>query len=273
MLEVNPRASRTVPFVSKATGVPLAKVAAKVMVGKTLDELGITDEPMPAHVSVKESVFPFNKFPGVDIILGPEMRSTGEVMGIDDRLRRWRSPRASWRPSSRCRESGTVFVSVADRDKPGGGADRPRGSPTMGYQLIAHRRHGRGPAPSTASPSTTVRKIHEGRPNLLDHLTNGAIALIINTPSGKGARTDEGRIRAAAVSHGVPCITTLAGARAAVAAMERLRAGEAGCLCVAGPAPAIASKWYRALGAPSPGVAVVPSRPPRTAVPLTPAAS
>ena len=106
----------------------------------------------------------------------------------------------------------------------------------MGYHLIVHQRHRRGPAPSTASRSTTVRKIHEGRPNLLDHLANGAIDLIVNTPSGKGARTDEGRIRASAVSHGVPCITTIAGARAAVAAMERLRAGQAECLCASGPA-------------------------------------
>ena len=127
--------------------------------------------------------------------------------------------------------AGTVFVSVAARDRQ---AVVPiaRAAGGDGLQPDVHRRHRRGAAPSTASRSTTVRKIHEGRPNLLDHLANGEIALIVNTPSGKGARTDEGRIRAAAVSHGVPCITTIAGARAAVAALERLRAGQAGRLCV-----------------------------------------
>ncbi|MDR3638405.1 MAG: carbamoyl-phosphate synthase large subunit [Isosphaeraceae bacterium] len=222
VLEVNPRASRTVPFVSKATGLNMAQAAARVMVGRTLDEQGITEEPVPTYVSVKESVFPFAKFPGVDIVLGPEMRSTGEVMGIDTDFA-GAFAKSQLAASSRLPRSGIVFVSVAERDR---AAVVPIAAKlaSMGYNLMstsgtakALGAHGIHVAP--------VRKIHEGRPNLLDHLANGAIAMIVNTPSGKGARTDEGRIRASAVSHGVPCITTINGAKAAVAALERLRAG------------------------------------------------
>jgi carbamoyl-phosphate synthase large subunit len=223
VLEVNPRASRTVPFVSKATGLNLAQVAARVMVGKTLAEQGIYSEPVPTYVSVKEAVFPFAKFPGVDIVLGPEMRSTGEVMGIamDFPTAFAKSQLAAL---SRLPLSGKVFISVAARDRQ---AIVPiaRRLAGMGFRLLC-----------TAGTAQTikehgidvevVRKIHEGRPNVLDYLANATIDLIVNTPSGKGARTDEGRIRASAVSHGVPCITTLAGARAAVAAMERLQTGK-----------------------------------------------
>jgi carbamoyl-phosphate synthase large subunit len=222
VLEVNPRASRTVPFVSKATGLNLAQAAARVMVGRSLDEQGIAGEPVPSYVSVKESVFPFSKFPGVDIVLGPEMRSTGEVMGIapDFAAAFAKSQLAA---HSQLPKSGTVFVSVASRDRK---AIVPiaAGLAALGYDLLCTN----GTAAALGAQGirvATVRKIHEGRPNLLDHLANGAIALIINTPSGRGARTDEGRIRAAAVSHGVPCITTIAGARAAVAALERLHQG------------------------------------------------
>jgi carbamoyl-phosphate synthase large subunit len=223
VLEVNPRASRTVPFVSKATGLNLAQAAARVMMGRTLDELGVTAEPVPGYTSVKESVFPFAKFPGVDIVLGPEMRSTGEVMGID------RDFAAAFAKSqvaanSRLPMSGTVFVSVAARDK---AAVVPVASKlaAMGYTLMSTGGTARVLS-SAGIEVTPVRKIHEGRPNLLDHMANGAIALVVNTPSGKGARTDEGRIRAAAVSHGIPCITTIAAAKAAVAALERLRQGK-----------------------------------------------
>jgi carbamoyl-phosphate synthase large subunit len=223
LLEVNPRASRTVPFVSKATGLNLAQVAARVMVGQTLDEQGIQTEPLPTYMSVKEAVFPFTKFPGVDIVLGPEMRSTGEVMGIamDFPAAFAKSQIASL---SRLPTKGTVFLSIAARDRK---AVVPiaRNLEAMGFHLLCTsgtaqmmREHG--------TKVEVVRKIHEGRPNVLDHLANGRIDLIINTPSGKGARTDEGRIRASAVSYGVPCITTLAGARAAVAAMDRLRSGK-----------------------------------------------
>ena len=222
VLEVNPRASRTVPFVSKATGLNLAKAAARVMVGQTLESQGITAEVEPSYVSVKESVFPFAKFPGVDIVLGPEMRSTGEVMGID---KDFAAAFAKSQIAASCRlpDSGTVFVSVAARDRRAIVPVAARLA-SMGFDLMgtsgtaaALAEHGIAVAP--------VRKIAEGRPNLLDHLANGRIVLILNTPSGKGARTDEGRIRASAVSHGVPCITTVAGAKAAVAALERLRQG------------------------------------------------
>jgi carbamoyl-phosphate synthase large subunit len=223
VLEVNPRASRTVPFVSKATGLNLAQAAARVMVGRSLADQGITAEPVPTFVSVKESVFPFAKFPGVDIVLGPEMRSTGEVMGIDRDFAA-AFAKSQMAASSSLPASGTVFVSVARRDRRAVVPIAARLA-ALGYHLMGTD----GTAGALAEHGIkieVVRKIHEGRPNLLDHLANGAIALIINTPSGKGARTDEGRIRASAVSHGIPCITTIAGARAAVAALERLRQGE-----------------------------------------------
>ena len=193
------------------------------MVGKTLKEQGITTEPVPTFVSVKESVFPFAKFPGVDIVLGPEMRSTGEVMGIDRDFPA-AFAKSQLAASSRLPRSGTVFFSVAERDRK---AAVPIASKfaELGFNLMCTS----GTAAALAEHGIqveTVRKIHEGRPNLLDHLANGAIALIVNTPSGKGARTDEGRIRAAAVCSGVPCITTLNGARAAASALERLRQGE-----------------------------------------------
>jgi carbamoyl-phosphate synthase large subunit len=222
VLEVNPRASRTVPFVSKATGLNLARVAARVMVGQSLDQQHIMSEVEPTYVSVKESVFPFAKFPGVDIVLGPEMRSTGEVMGIDTTFAA-AFAKSQMAASCRLPESGTVFVSVAARDRQAVVPIAARLA-SMGFSLMGTS----GTVAALASHGIAVepvRKIAEGRPNLLDHLANGRIALVVNTPSGKGARTDEGRIRAAAVSHGVPCITTIAGAKAAVAALERLREG------------------------------------------------
>jgi carbamoyl-phosphate synthase large subunit len=220
VLEVNPRASRTVPFVAKATGVPVARLAAKVMVGLTLPELGITEEPIPKHVSIKESVFPFRKFAGVDIVLGPEMRSTGEVMGIAADF-----PMAFAKSQLSAGvvlpTKGNVFVSLNSRHK-------HRIAPIatrlheLGFTVLA--------TPGTALeiekagiPVTLVKKIAEGSPNLIDYLKNEDVSLIINTPNGKGARTDEGRIRAAAVQHGVPCITTIAAANAAIMAMEALR--------------------------------------------------
>ena len=222
VLEVNPRASRTVPFVSKATGLNLAQAAARVMVGRTLDDLGITEDPTTKYVSVKESVFPFAKFPGVDIVLGPEMRSTGEVMGIDTDFPA-AFAKSQLGASTRLPDGGTVFISVARRDK---AVIVPIAAKlaAMGYRLLGTPGTARALAEAGIAVEA-VRKIHEGRPNVLDHMANGEIALIINTPNGKGARTDEGRIRAAAVGHGVPCITTINAARAAVAAMERLRQG------------------------------------------------
>ncbi|MCE9545144.1 MAG: carbamoyl-phosphate synthase large subunit [Planctomycetia bacterium] len=220
VLEANPRASRTVPFVSKATGMPVAKVAAKAMAGMSLAEQGYTEDPIPAYVSVKESVFPFVKFAGVDIVLGPEMKSTGEVMGVSDRfsIAFAKSQLAAGVVLPR---EGKIFISVARRTKEQivGLAQRLA---AMGYSLLATE----GTAERLREAGVEVelvRKLQEGHPNLLDHLANQDVHLIINTPSGKGARTDEGRIRAAAVAAGVPCITTLPAAEAATRAMEALR--------------------------------------------------
>jgi carbamoyl-phosphate synthase large subunit len=223
VLEVNPRASRTVPFVAKATNVPLARYAALVMAGKTLDELGVAEPAAPRHFSVKESVFPFNKFPGVDIILGPEMRSTGEVMGIAATFP-MAFAKSQLAASSPLPLEGTVFISVADRDKPDV-VPVARALAEMGYRLISTR----GTAKvlrAAGIPVDEIPKLQEGRPNLVDLMKNGQVALVINTPSGRGARTDEGKIRSAAVMHRVTCITTLAAASAAVEACRALRQGE-----------------------------------------------
>jgi len=220
VLEVNPRASRTVPFVAKATGVPLAKLAAKVMTGVKLPQLGLTQEPIPHHVSVKESVFPFRKFAGVDIVLGPEMRSTGEVMGISERFS-IAFAKGQLAAGTVLPTEGKIFLSVSNRDKDAA-VDLARRLIALGHEIVATE--GTAQRLDAAGIAVTrVRKLSEGRPNVLDLLNDGQIRLVINTPSGKGARTDEGRIRAAAVQLGVSCITTLQGAEAAVKAMEGLR--------------------------------------------------
>ncbi|MEX1042157.1 MAG: carbamoyl-phosphate synthase large subunit [Pirellulaceae bacterium] len=231
VLEVNPRASRTVPFVAKATGMPIAKIAAKVMTGLTLPELGIDREPIPAHVSIKESVFPFRKFPGVDIVLGPEMRSTGEVMGISERFSiafaKCQLAAGVLLPQP---SDGKIFLSVSQRHKDQL-VDIAKRLTAMGYQLMATA----GTAKRLAAEgveSERVKKLAEGHPNLLDQLIDHKVSLVMNTPSGKGARTDEGRIRAAAVQHGVPCITTIQAAEAATKAMEALREEEMNVLSI-----------------------------------------
>jgi carbamoyl-phosphate synthase large subunit len=223
VLEVNPRASRTVPFVAKATGMPVANLAAKVMAGKTLKELGVDREPLPAHVSVKESVFPFRKFVGVDIALGPEMRSTGEVMGISERFS-LAFAKSQLAAGVVLPTSGSIFISVTQRHKDQivGLARRLH---EMGFRLLATDGTGRR-LEEAGVPVVRIKKLAEGHPNLLDYLIDGEVALILNTPSGKGARTDEGRIRAAAVQHGVSSITTIQAAEAAVRAMEALREEE-----------------------------------------------
>ncbi len=223
ILEANPRASRTVPFVSKAIGVPLARLAALVMAGKTLDELGFTQEVVPTHYSVKESVFPFNKFPGVDIILGPEMKSTGEVMGIDANYA-MAFAKAQMAASASLPTAGTIFISLAGQDKHAAVPIAKRFA-EMGFKLLATR--------GTSSvlreqgiEVTELPKIQEGRPNILDKMKNAEVHLIINTPSGRGSRTDEGKIRAASVSNRVTCITTLSGASMAADAIKALREQE-----------------------------------------------
>jgi carbamoyl-phosphate synthase large subunit len=223
VLEVNPRASRTVPFVSKATGMPLAKVAAKIMAGVTLEEQGIDSEPIPSHVSVKESVFPFVKFAGVDIVLGPEMKSTGEVMGVSDRFS-IAFAKSQLSAGVLLPAKGNIFISLSTPTKKHA-SRMGKALADMGYQLLATE----GTARQLKEAGIAVRelkKLQEGHPNLLDYLINGDVQLIINTPSGKGARTDEGRIRAAAVSHGVPCITTIPAGDAAIWAMKALREEE-----------------------------------------------
>ena len=220
ILEVNPRASRTVPFVSKAIGIPLAKVATKAMMGVSLAEQGLTSDPIPSHVSVKEAVFPFVKFAGVDIVLGPEMKSTGEVMGISERFS-IAFAKSQVAAGTVLPTSGRIFLSVAERGKQHivGLAKRLE---RLGFDLLATR----GTAlllEAAGIKVQRVKKIQEGHPNLIDYMRDGQLQLVINTPSGKGARTDEGRIRAAAVGMGIPCITTLQAADAAVKAMEALR--------------------------------------------------
>jgi carbamoyl-phosphate synthase large subunit len=219
VLEVNPRASRTVPFVSKSTGISLARVAAKVMAGETLEKLGVTAEVVPEHTSVKESVFPFNRFAGVDIILGPEMRSTGEVMGIDESFA-LAFAKSQLAAGNELPREGRVFISMASPHK-AAMVEPARRVEAMGFQLVAT--DGTADVLREAGVEVeTIKKLAQGRPNLLDFLANGDIQFIFNTPSGKGARTDEGKIRAAAVAHGVPCVTTLPGCLAVVRALEAM---------------------------------------------------
>jgi carbamoyl-phosphate synthase large subunit len=221
ILEVNPRASRTSPFVSKATGMPLARIAAKIMAGVSLTEQGVTREVVPSYFSVKESVFPFSRFQGVDIILGPEMKSTGEVMGIDEQFS---IAFAKSQVAAGCKLplSGTVFISLARHDKQKF-IDGALLLQRLGYRLVGTEGTARVLREGGVSIDV-VRKLQEGRPNLLDLMANGDIQLILNTPNGKGARTDEGRIRSAAVTHGVPCVTTLSGCVAVAHALEALAA-------------------------------------------------
>ena len=222
VIEVNPRASRTIPFVSKATGISWAKIAAKVMAGKTLKELGITGEyPDPKHTSVKEVVFPFTKFPGVDVILGPEMRSTGEVMGIDKNFA-VAFAKSQIAAGSALPTSGTVFISVNDRDKQAI-LQPARVLAQCGLRIIATggtydvlRKN--------AIPCERINKLSDGRPNIRDFIKNGEVQLIINTPTTKGPQTDEGKIRAMAVLHNICQITTITGAVAASKAIPALQA-------------------------------------------------
>jgi len=219
-LEVNPRASRTVPFVSKAIGFPLAKLAAKVMAGKTLKELGFTEEVWPKYWTVKESVFPFNRFHGQDILLSPEMRSTGEVMGLDTDLgiAYAKSQMAANAPLPL---SGRVFISVSDAHK-NQAAELAKDFEKLGFELVATA----GTAAVLEKAGLKVQrvfKLTEGRPNAIDLLKNKEIQLVINTPAGQAPRADEVKIRTTAVYTGTPIMTTLSGAKAAALGIAALK--------------------------------------------------
>jgi len=220
VLEVNPRASRTVPFVAKAIGVPLAKLAAKVMTGKKLKELGFTREQTPKHWCVKEAVFPFVRFPGATITLGPEMRSTGEVMGLDEDLGiAFAKAQAAAKPGLPTK--GNVFLSVKDADKQRA-VELARELSTLGFEIYSTS----GTAKHLAESGVKVNKlskIDEGRPTAIDMIKNGQIQLIINTPSGMIPRKDENKIRSAAYAHSVCIMTTITGASAALNGIKALR--------------------------------------------------
>jgi carbamoyl-phosphate synthase large subunit len=219
-LEVNPRASRTVPFVSKAIGVPLAKLAAKVMAGKTLKELGFTKEIRPKYWVVKESVFPFNRFHGQDILLSPEMRSTGEVMGLDAELG-IAYAKSQIAAGESLPLSGKIFISVSDAHKKPAAAVAKKFA-ELGFELIATG----GTAAVLEKAGLKVQRIFklaEGRPNAIDLLKNKEIQLVINTPSGATPRADEIKIRTTAVYTGTPIMTTLSGAEAAVLGIAALK--------------------------------------------------
>ncbi len=226
VIEANPRASRTVPFVSKATGTPLAKVAARLMLGERLAEMDLP-EPPAGHISVKEAVLPFARFAGVDSVLGPEMKSTGEVMGIAADF-----PTAFAKAQAAAGvtlpNEGAVFITVTDIDKPAATQIAARFH-DLGFEVIATR----GTAQSIASmgvPATRINKLGEGSPNVVDLIRERRCDLVINTPTGSGARADGQAIRTAAVRHGIPCVTTMTGASAAARAIAAQKQGEAGVL-------------------------------------------
>jgi carbamoyl-phosphate synthase large subunit len=223
VIEANPRASRTVPFVSKAIGVPLAKLACRLMLGESLADVGFDDTRAPSHVSVKEAVLPFGRFPRADALLGPEMKSTGEVMGVAaDYPSAFGKAQAA--AGAELPQSGTVFISVTDGDKPAA-TQIAAAFHDMGFRVVstggtaqAIRRMG--------VPLERIRKVSEGSPNVVERIEAGEVDLVINTPTGSGARADGNQIRRAAVSRGVPCITTLTGASAAQRAIRASRSGD-----------------------------------------------
>ena len=222
VLEVNPRASRTVPFVAKATGVPVAKIGARVMAGARLSEFRLDDDAISRHVAVKEAVFPFSRFPNVDVILGPEMKSTGEVMGLDHSFER-AFLKSQMGAGVKLPESGTAFLSVRDGDK-AAMVSLGRRLVEMGFGLAATR----GTANrlrEAGLPVTEVKKVLEGRPNCVDAMKSGEIQLVINTSGSGQAVADSFDIRRSALTNGIPHYTTVAGARAAVHAIAALRAG------------------------------------------------
>jgi carbamoyl-phosphate synthase large subunit len=224
VIEANPRASRTVPFVSKAIGIPLAKMACRVMLGEKIGDLGLPEDPMSGdHVSVKEAVMPFNRFSGSDALLGPEMRSTGEVMGVAaDFPAAFAKAQAA--AGSALPQSGSVFLSVTDSDKQAAIGIALLLS-DLGFSILATG----GTAQTIRGygvPVETLNKIAEGSPNVVDRIEAGEVDLVINTPTGSGARSDGWEIRRAAIARGIPCITTLSGGYAAARAIRAARSGE-----------------------------------------------
>jgi carbamoyl-phosphate synthase large subunit len=220
VLEVNPRASRTVPYLSKATGVPLAKVAANVMIGRTLAEQGVTRDLEVRGSFVKTPVFPFVRFPGVDTLLGPEMKSTGEVMGGAETFGS-AFAKAQMGAGQKLPQHGTAFISVNNRDK-ANVVPIARDLARLGFSLMATR----GTAAYLRAhgiDASIVFKINEGRPHVGDELRNKRIALVINTPLGRDSYFDDRAVRSVAMMQGVPAITTLTGAAAAVSAIEAMR--------------------------------------------------
>ena len=225
VIEANPRASRTVPFVSKAIGIPLAKLACRIMLGERIADMGLPDDPMPTeHVSVKEAVLPFDRFDGADAILGPEMRSTGEVMGIA-RDFPTAFAKAQAAAGASLPSSGTAFITVTDRDKPGAVAIAHT-LHDLGFRIVATRGT-KEAIERMGIPALELEKVGEGSPNVVDWIQNGEVDLVVNTPTGSGARTDGWQIRRAAITRGVPCLTTLSGGLAAARAIAAARSGEA----------------------------------------------
>jgi carbamoyl-phosphate synthase large subunit len=223
VIEANPRASRTVPFVSKAIGVPLAKLACRLMLGESLAELGFDGAPAPRHVSVKEAVLPFGRFPRADALLGPEMKSTGEVMGVAaDYPTAFGKAQAA--AGAELPQSGAVFISVTDGDKPAA-TQLAAGFHDMGFRVLATG----GTAQAIRRmgvPVERIRKLSEGSPNVVERIESGEVDMVINTPTGSGARADGYEIRRAAVGRGIPCITTMSGASAAQRAIRASRSGD-----------------------------------------------
>ncbi len=224
VLEVNPRASRTVPFVSKTSGVPLASLAAAVMAGKTLSELGVSDDAVHPYVAVKEAVFPFTKLPGVDLLLGPEMKSTGEVMGIADSFG-VAFAKAQQAADNTLPLEGSVFITVNDNDKD---TVTPiaRRLHALGFKLYATAgtaRHLR----LRGIPAERVLKVHEGRPNVMDLMLSGNVQMLVNTPLGKLTQQDDYLMRRTALQHNIPYTTTMSAAAAASDAVIALRSATA----------------------------------------------
>ncbi len=227
ILEVNPRASRTVPFVSKVIGVPLAKVAAKIAAGRTLREMGIR-EVSPAHMAVKEAVFPFVKFGGVDVLLGPEMRSTGEVMGIDSSFEA-AFAKSQIAAGTRLPVPGgdkpvTALLSIKDADK-AAVVDLARHLDKLGFRILAT--NGTHTCLNQAGlPCTRVNKVREGRPHCVDRMMDGDVHLVVNTTEGADSIRDSFSLRRTALMRGLAYFTTMSAARAAAVAIQRLQAGD-----------------------------------------------